>query len=135
MLADNAILIVCKAECTKFWDWIFPKIIWWWQCGCSDGWTPECVTKLGCEVKMCCRKKSYCSKYVGSFMIWHRLNGERAISILDPPKVFILFWHQPCVLVLKSFYTTTRNGHLLTLCTKLSLKFLMKFSIRLFFFC
>ena len=65
---------------------------------------------------------------VSSFIIWLKLNWEVAISTLDPSKCVISFWYQPRILALKSSNTTTRNWLLLSMCSKLSSKFLMKFS-------
>ena len=107
----------------------FAKTIWWWQFGCTNGWTPECITKLGRDVKIKSMQEVKLLKIcVGSFNIWFRLNREVAISILDLSKVFILFWYQLCFFALKSPNTTIRNRLLFTMCSKLSSKFLMKLS-------
>ena len=46
---------------------------------------------------------------------------QTVISILVPSKVFMFFWHQPRILALKSPNTTTENGLLLTICSKLKI--------------
>ena len=119
MLADSAILIVCKVENKKLWGWILQKTIWWWQFGCSNGWIPECITKLSWDVKIKSMQEliKLCAGY---FIIWLKLNWEVHISILNLLKVIISFWYQPCNLTLKSPNTIIKNGLLLTMCSKLS---------------
>ena len=107
----------------------FAKTIWWWQFECTDGWTQECITKLGWDVKIQSMQESELLKIcVGFFIIWLKPNWEVAISILHSSKVVISFWCKPCILALKSPNTTVRNELLFAMCSKLSSKFLMKFS-------
>ena len=103
--------------------------IWWWQFGCCDGWTPECITKLGWDVKIKTMKEAELLKLcVGSFIIWLKLDWEVVISVLNSSKVVTSFWYQPWILASKSPNTTIRHGLLFAVCCKLSSKFLMKFS-------
>ena len=51
----------------------FAKTIWWLQFECSDGWIPECITKLGGDVKTKSMQEAKLLKIcVGSFIIYLR---------------------------------------------------------------
>ena len=72
---------------------------------------PECITKLGKNVKIKSMLKAELLKIcVGFFIIWLKLNCQVAKLILHPSKVIILFWYQPGILALKLPNTTIGNG-------------------------
>ena len=97
----------------------FAKTFWWWQFGCSDGWTSECITQLGWDVKVKSMQEAELLKIcVGCFILWLKPNWEVPVSILHPSKVVISFWYQPYIFALKS----------IAMCSKLSSKFLVKLS-------
>ena len=97
---------------------IFVNTIWWWQFGCSDGWTPDSLTKLGCVVKIRSMHKEEDSKiWVASLIIWLRTNWDVTFSIVIPSKL-VLFWLHQCLdFALKSPMTTNKKRFL---CTRVS---------------
>ena len=71
MFADSVKRIVCKLKDQKLLSLYFSKTVWWWQFGYSDRWTPECITKLGWDVKVKLIQEAELPKiYFGFFIIW-----------------------------------------------------------------
>ena len=74
-------------------------IIWWWQLGYTDGWTPDSITRFGWEANEGRWSRSMKEVnerrcifyYVGWFFIsWSRLDWDARNSILEPSSVMLL---------------------------------------------
>ena len=55
----------------------FAKIIWWWQFGCKDGWTPDSISKLGWVLKIeSIHEEELFKICVGSLISWCKPSCE-----------------------------------------------------------
>ena len=79
------------------------NIIWSWQFGWREGWTPDLTKVSGCGVNIkSIHKEEFCNKYVGSFINWCNLNWEVTLSMELPSKLVLSWLYQLQDLALKS---------------------------------
>ena len=106
-------------------------MIWWWELGCKDGWTPDSVIRFGCEVNIrSIHEEEDSNIWVGSLIIWCKPNYHEIFSIALPSVVVMSFLHQLLDFALKSPRSTTRNGLFCTADSRFSSRFSLKDSNR-----
>ena len=85
-------------------------MMWWWELGCKDGWTPDSVIKFACEMNIrSIHEQEGCNICLGSLIIWFKANCNDIFSIILPALVVMSFLHQLLNFALKSKRSTTRK--------------------------
>ena len=85
-------------------------MIWWWELGCKDGWTPDSVIRFGCEVNFrLTHEEEDSSICVGSLIIWCKPNCDEIFSLALPLVVAMSSLHQLLDFALKSPRSIIRN--------------------------
>ena len=70
-------------------------MIWWWELGCKGGWTPDSVTKFGCEVNIRSIHEGEVSNIcIGLLITWCKADCDDIFSITLPSLVIMSFLHQ-----------------------------------------
>ena len=93
------------------WKWSgHEKMIWWWELGCKDVWTPDSVIKFGCEVNIRSIHEEVSNICVSSLITWCKANCDDIFSIALPSLVVMPFLHQLLDFVLKSPRSTIKKG-------------------------
>ena len=106
-------------------------MIWWWELGCKDGWTPDSVIRFGCEMNIrLIHKEEDSNIWVGSLIISCKPNCEEIFSIALHSVVAMSFLHQLPDFALKLPRSTTRNGLFCTAGSRFSSRFSWKDSNR-----
>ena len=106
-------------------------MIWWWELGCKDGWTPDSVIRFGCEVNIrSIHEEEDSNIWVGSSIIWCQPNCDVIFSIALPSVVVVSFLQQLLDFALKSPRSTARNGLFCTADSRFSSRFYLKDSNR-----
>ena len=75
--------------------WKLEWIIWWWQFGCNQAWTPEFTDKFGWSVKIkLIQEELLVCKCVGSFNNWETPFADVNESNLSCSEALISSEHQ-----------------------------------------
>ena len=70
-------------------------MIWWWELGYKDGWTPDSIIKFGFAVNIRSIYEDEVSNIcVGSSITWCKANGDDIFSITLPSLVVMSSLHQ-----------------------------------------
>ena len=96
---------------------------------CSDEWTPDSITKLGCDVKSeSIQEDELLSVWVGWFITC--LSPYRVVifAILEPSVVVLSFSYHWLNFVLKSHSAITKNGFVSKMLSRISSKFFVNVS-------
>ena len=70
-------------------------MIWWWELGYKDGWTPDSVIKFGCEVNIKSINEEEDSNIcAGSLITWCKPKSDEIFSTALPSFAVMSFLHQ-----------------------------------------
>ena len=85
-------------------------MIWWWQFGCNDAWTPEFTDRSGWVVKIkSLQEEQLVYICVGSFINWGNPFEEVSENNFDPSVVSMSLDHHHEDFALKSPAITDKN--------------------------
>ena len=86
-------------------------MVWWWELGYKDGWTPDLVIKFDCEVNIkSIQAEEDSNTYVGSIITCCKPNCDEIFSIALPSIVVMSFLHQLLDFAFKAARRTTKKG-------------------------
>ena len=101
----------------------FAKVIWWWQFGCKDGWTPDSIRTLGWELKIkSIHEEELFKVCVGSLIFWSKRFCEIIASVFLPSSTVISLLYQLLELVVKSPRATNKEWFFWAIVSKVNSK-------------